>query len=157
VRAPVDVATSRDGGLVLTGPADGRVCLLDGAGRELWNAPVSGFGANASDCAISGDGSWLLVGSDDPQVLLFDGLGARLWRQPRYFHPIPVAISPDGSILVTASDNQHVAVLDAEGNEHASYLCDQYARSIDVSDSGRVVVGLFGGGVRVLQVSGPGK
>jgi outer membrane protein assembly factor BamB len=156
MRAGVHVATSRDGNLLLTGPADGRVYLLDGAGRELWNVPVSGFGANASACSISADGSRLLVGSDDPQVLLFDGLGTRLWRRSRSFHPIPVAISPDGSILVTASNNQHLGVLDARGNEHASYLCEWFPRSIDVNDSGRIAVGLSGGGVRVLQVTGPG-
>jgi hypothetical protein len=60
-------------------------------------------------------------------------------------------------LVVRTKSTQNVGVLDAVGNEPASYLCGQYARSIEVSDSGWIVVGLSGGGVRVLQVSGPAE
>ena len=151
-----EVDASADGLLLGAGPADGTARLLGQSGNDLWSATVSSFGRNRSQCSIAQDGSYLLVGSDDPQVVLLDGQGNELWSQYRSFHPIAVSMSPRGEAVITAvrvGADRGICLFDRAGAPLDTLLLETGASSIDISEFGRVAVGVGDVGVSVLQIN----
>jgi WD40 repeat protein/tRNA A-37 threonylcarbamoyl transferase component Bud32 len=108
-------ALSPDGKLVMTGGADGSVCLWDAQTCRLLGRPMES-GAAIHALAFSSDGKRGAVGDADGIAQIIDVISGKVMgRLPNASHSAVQAVvfSPDGKLLLTASADAYARIWNA--------------------------------------------
>jgi WD40 repeat protein len=107
------VAFSPNGRLVLTGGADGSVCLWDvRSGREIRR--FRGHSDSVKSVTFSPDGRLVLTGSEDGTARIWDAAtGRQIQKLVTTSAVLSASFSPDGRWVLTAGENPNARLWDA--------------------------------------------
>ncbi|MCX7086839.1 MAG: hypothetical protein NTV00_02170, partial [Methylococcales bacterium] len=99
------MAVSLDGGRIVSGGEDGKVCIWDAVSGDCL-AEFAGRTSSVNSVAISPDGSRIVSGGDDGKVRLWDAVnGDCLAEHVGHGGSVnSVAISPDGQAIILGGE-----------------------------------------------------